>query len=110
MKRRVVFKNMQHSEVIENFAQQKLEKVEKLLSSERTPISINLVIEGHNVHAYNKIELIISTADFKLIAHHEGSDIYNEINTVIDKMVEEIRSAKEKKAEEKKKKDYYKSV
>lgn len=110
MNKRINFKNMEHAEVLRNFANQHLEKIEKLLESERTPIDIDLTLEPGQVHAHNKVTLHVRTAEFSLMAHHEGKDFYQEINTVIDKMVQEVRRAKEKKAQQDKTKDRFKSA
>lgn len=110
MNKRIAFKNMDHSSVLEDFANKHLEKIEKLIETERSPISIDLVIEGHPNHAHNKIELIVKTPDYKLVAHHEGDDMFEQINIVMDKMVQEIRRAKEKKHDLEKKKDRYKGA
>lgn len=110
MEKRIMFKNCDHSTVIEDFANKCLVKVEKLLESERMPISINLVIEGHPNHAHNKVELLVNTAELHVIAHHEGPDIYQQVNTVVDKVIEEIRSAKEKRITERKNIDKYKGA
>jgi len=110
MQKRIAFKNMDHNDNLENFANQKLGKIDSLLESERTPISLNLVLEQGKVHAHNKVELHVVTAHFNLVAHHEGPDFYKEISHVIDTMVEEIRTAKERKTEEFRKRDSYKSA
>jgi len=110
MQRRIAFKNMNHNDSLEKFASQKLEKIDRLLETERTPVSINLVLEQGKVHAHNRVELHVTSAHFNLVAQHEGSDFIKEINHVIDTMVEEIRTAKERKTEEFKKRDSYKSA
>jgi len=110
MQRRIAFKNMDHNESLEQFANQKLEKIDHLLESERTPISINLVLEQSKVHAHNRVELHVVTAHFNLVAHHEGPDFIKEISHVIDTMVEEIRTAKARKLEESRKQNSFKSA
>lgn len=103
MQRRIAFKNMDHNEGLEKFANEKLAKVDHLLESERTPISINLVLEQGKVHAHNRVELHVTSADFNLMANHEGPDFIKEISHVIDTMVDEIRKAKSRRNDEHKK-------
>lgn len=110
MQKRIAFKNMDHNDGLEKFAIQKLEKIDSLLESERTPISINLVLEQGKVHAHNKVELHVVTAHFNLVAHHEGPDFFKEIGHVVETMVEEIRTAKARKTEELRKRNSYKSA
>lgn len=110
MNKRIMFKNMNSSEVLERFALEKLEKIEHMLESERSPVKIDLVLEGHPTHAHNKVELLVFTPDFKLVAHHEGADFNEEIVRVIDKMLHELRKEKDKRADYKIKDDYYKGA
>ena len=110
MQKRIAYRGLESSPVLEEFANKHLEKVEKLLESERTPIFIDLVLEASHVHAHHKVELRIKTPNFDLIAHHEGPEMYQEIDRVTDKMVQEIRRAKERFAEEEKNKDAFKSA
>lgn len=110
MERRIAFKNMDHNDALEKFANQKLDKIEHLLESERTPLTINLVLQQGKVHAHNRVELHVVTAHFNLVAHHEGPDFIKEISHVIDTMVEEIRTAKARKIEESRKQDSFKSA
>jgi ribosomal subunit interface protein len=110
MQKRIVFKNMDHSPVLEQFAQQHLAKVETFLENERTPIYIDLVLESYPNHAHIAVRLIIKTPHYDLVAHHEGPDMYQEINTVIEKMMKELRNAKEKFDYESKHQDSYKGA
>lgn len=107
---RIAFKNMDHSNNIEEFALKKLEKIEKLMEIERPPFNINMVIEGYPTHAHNKVELIVDFANIHLFAHHEGNDIYQEIDIVTKKMLEEIVKAKDKAQEKNLHEDKFKSA
>ncbi len=110
MEKRIAFRNMESTPVLEEFANKHLEKIEKLLETERTPIFIDLVLEASTVHAHNKVELRIKTPNYELVAHHEGPEMYQEIDRVTDKMIIEIRRAKERRVDEEKKKDSFKSA
>ena len=110
MQRRITFRGIDSTPVLEEFINNHLQKVETLLENERTPIMIDFVLEASKVHAHHKVELRIKTPNYDLIAHHEGPEMYQEIDTVIDKMVREIRRAKEKRVDDQKKHDSYKSA
>lgn len=110
MNKTVTFRGMEHSPVIEEFAQKHLARLDKLLESERTPIYIDLVLEAYPNHAHNQVKLILKTPHYELVAHHEGPELYQEIDRVTDKMMQEIRRAKEKLHDDLKKRDSYKSV
>lgn len=103
MQKRIVFRGMDSSPVLEEFAHKHLEKVEKFLEHERTPIMIDLVMEASHVHAHHKVELRVKTPNYDLVAHHEGPELYQEVDRVVDKMIAELRRAKEKRVDEVKK-------
>ncbi|MBA3752508.1 ribosome-associated translation inhibitor RaiA [Candidatus Dependentiae bacterium] len=96
MQKRIVYKGMESTPVLEEFANKHLEKVEKLLDPQRTPIVIDLVLENAAVHSHHKVTLSLKTPEYNLIASHEGPEMYQEIDRVTDKMVREIRRAKER--------------
>ena len=54
--------------------------------SER-PFVLILFLEASTVHAHNKVELRIKTPNYELVAHHEGPEMYQEIDRVTDKMI-----------------------
>jgi ribosomal subunit interface protein len=110
MSKRIAFKNMQSTPVLEEFANKHLEKIEQFLENEPTPVHIDLVLEDNPVHPHHKVELRIKTPHYDLIAHHEGPEMYQEIDRVTDIMLQEIRKAKARLVDDKKKKDSYKSV
>ena len=107
MQKRIAYRGMDSTPVLEEFANKHLEKVEKLLENERTPIWIDLILEASTVHAHNKVELRVKTPHYELVAHHEGPEMYQEIDRVTDKMVQEIRRAKEKRVDNAKKVDSF---
>ncbi|MBA2307057.1 ribosome-associated translation inhibitor RaiA [Candidatus Dependentiae bacterium] len=93
---RIVYRSMESTPVLEEFAYKHLEKIKKLLENQNTPIVIDLILEPAPVHAHNKVTLIVKTPDYDLVANHEGPEMYQEIDLVTDKMIKEIRRAKER--------------
>ena len=110
MKKRITYRGIDSTPVLEEAINLHLEKVERLLEREPTPIMIDIILEASKVHAHDKVELRIKTPHYDLIAHHEGPDMYKQIDSVVDKMVREIRRAKEKRVDDQKKHDSYKSA
>lgn len=96
MQKRIVYKGMDSQPVLEEFANKHLEKIEKLLENQRTPVFIDLVLEASHVHAHHRVTLLVKTPDYDLVANHEGPEMYQEIDRVTDKMIHEIRRAKER--------------
>jgi ribosomal subunit interface protein len=110
MNKRITYRGIESTPVLEEFINSHLEKVVKILEHEPTPIMIDFVLGASTVHAHHKVELRIKTPHYDLIAHHEGPEMYQEIDKVVDKMVREIRRAKEKRIDEKKNADFFKSA
>lgn len=110
MKKRIAYRGIESTPVLEEFITTHLAKVEKLLESEPTPIMIDVIIEPSNVHAHHRVEIKVKTPHYDLVAHHEGPEMYQEIDRVTDKMVTEIRRAKEKRIDAQKKGDSFKSA
>lgn len=110
MQKRVTFRHMEHTPVLDEFANKHLERIEKLLANEPTPVSLDLVLESEPTHAHNRVELRVVTPRFTLVAHHEGPEMYQEVDTVIEKMIREIKKAKDKLEDQNKHGDSYKSA
>ena len=110
MKKRITYRGIDSTPVLEEFINNHLEKVEKFLENEPTPIMIDLILEASSVHAHDKVELRVKSPHYDLIAHHEGPEMYQEIDRVCDKMMRELRRAKEKRVDDQKKHDSYKSA
>jgi ribosomal subunit interface protein len=110
MTRRIAFRHIDSTPVLEEFAHKHLDKLHKFLDHERAPVSIDLVLDVATVHAHHKAELRVKTPDYDLIAHHEGPDMYQEIDRVVDIMLGEIRRVKNKLMHERRTKDSYKSA
>lgn len=94
---KITFRNLDHSAVIEERVRKQLQKLDKFLEKERTPISVNFIIEAHPLHAHHKIELLVKSPNYDLMAFDEGTDLYKLIEQVIDTMLAEMRKAKDKK-------------
>ena len=102
MKKRITFRHMDHSNVMEDYANQQLAKIEEFLSNDRTPIYIDLVLEPSKVHAHHRIELRVKTPRFEKISNFEGTDFYNVLDRVIDTMYRELHEEKRKEIDERK--------
>lgn len=96
MNKRIVFRHMDHSSVLEEYANQQLAKVEHFLESERDPIYIDLILEPSKVHRHHKVELRVKTPHYDLIStyEHEGDKFYDTLDRVIDTMYKELHEKK----------------
>lgn len=100
MNKKITFRHMEHSPVIEEHANNQLKKVEKFLAeSEREPISINLVLNAQYTHHHHGAELLVNTPHYDLRTNAEMPDMYKAIDKVIDTMYELLREKKRERIE-----------
>jgi ribosomal subunit interface protein len=93
-----MFKNMAHSDTMQEYVHNQLEKIMRFLKREPSPIYIDITLEQSTVHEHPRVELRIKTPHFDQVAHyeHEGATLYDAIDHVIDCMYEQLRQHKEK--------------
>lgn len=91
-----MFRHMDHSEPMLEHVNQKLQKIEKFLENETTPIHIDVVMEPSKVHEHHCIEVKIKTPHYDVIAKREypGVKFYEELDHVIDIAYRELREQK----------------
>lgn len=98
MHKRITFRNMEHSDVMERYANEQLEKVVEFLNEEREPVFIDLVLQPSKVHQHHKIELRVKSPSHDLISTYEytGEEFYDTLDRVIDVMYRELREHKKR--------------
>lgn len=99
MNRTITFRNMDHSDVMERYANEKLEKIVTFLEHDRGPVFIDLFLEPSTVHEHHRVELRVKSAEYTLNSkyEHEGLGFYETLDRVIDVMYRELHEAKERK-------------
>lgn len=104
MHKRITFRNMDHSDIMEQYVNQQLAKVEKFLENEPTPISIDMVLEASKTREHPHVELRIKTPHFDCISNYEktGVDMYDVIDRVIDIMYKQLHELKSKEDDQRK--------
>ncbi len=100
MHKRITFRNMDHVAAIENYANDKLVKIEEFLSHEPTPIFIDLILEPSKVHEHHRVELRVKSPHYEKISNYEGPEFYKILDRVIDVMLQELLQEKEKQLDE----------
>lgn len=100
MHKRITFRNMDHVAAIENYANDKLAKIEEFLSHEPTPIYIDLILEPSKVHEHHRVELRIKSPHYDMISNYEGPEFYKVLDRVIDVMLEDLHREKRKQIDE----------
>ena len=102
MNKRITFRDMPHSDVMEQYANEQLEKVVNFLQSERSPIYIDLVLAPSKVREHHLIELRVKTPHYELQSSYEGAHFYDVLDRVIDTMYRELREKKDRRMEDRK--------
>ena len=104
MNRRIVFRNMEHSDVMEAYAKDQLEKIVDFLENDRGPVFIDLYLEPSKVHEHHRVELRVKSADYDLNSsyEHEGSGFYDTLDRVIDTMYRQLLEQKRRHHDEEK--------
>lgn len=98
MNKRIVFRNMEKSDAMKDYANEQLVKIEQFLSEERSPINIDLVFEPSKTHDHHRIELRVKTPHYDKISDYEytGTKFYDVLDRVIDVMYRELHEEKRK--------------
>lgn len=100
MHKRITFRHMDHVAAIENYANDKLTKIEEFLSHEPTPVYIDLILEPSKVHSHHRVELRVKSPNYDRISNFEGPEFYKVLDRVIDVMLEELHREKRKHLDE----------
>lgn len=98
MNKRIVFRNMEPSDVMRKYADEQLEKVIEFLENDRGPVFIDLYLEPSKFREHNRVELHVKSAEYNLNSsyEHEGMGFYDTLDRVIDVMYRELLEAKRK--------------
>lgn len=104
MNKRIVFRNMGHSDVMEAYANDQLEKIVEFLENDRGPVHIDLYLEPSKVHEHHRVELHVKSAEYNLNSHYEreGMSFYDTLDHVIDVMYRQLHERKRRNHDEEK--------
>ncbi|MGE0206858.1 MAG: HPF/RaiA family ribosome-associated protein [Candidatus Babeliales bacterium] len=104
MEKKITFRGMDHSQVMEDYINQQIKKIEKILEHEREPIYLEIFLDPSKIHAHHKVHILVKTPRYYLNSDYEGPDFYDVLDRVIDTMYRQIIT-KRKELEEKERKD-----
>jgi len=107
MQIKISFKNMPHSDPLEQHTRQKLEKLHELLQANdgKPPFFVEFWLTANKLHPHHSAKLHLKTSLFDLNAHDEDTDLYVVIDNTIDKMVTLVRKEKSKQHDKDRKPD-----
>lgn len=116
MHKRILFKNTQHSSIMEDYANQQLAKIEEFLANSNimdhapggkasdvdgsdAPIRIDLSIEPSKTREHNRVELRVTGPGYDLFSDYEGAETYDVLDRVVDVMYQNLREYKQKEVD-----------
>ncbi|HLB40698.1 MAG TPA: HPF/RaiA family ribosome-associated protein [Candidatus Babeliales bacterium] len=103
MEKRLVFRGMEHSAAIENYVQDKLAKLEKLLlAEEREPIRVEVILTAHRNHHHHTAEIHLTAANLSLTVQRENPELYLAVDQVVDIMWDDVQKARKKQVDARK--------
>lgn len=105
MEVKITFRSMESSPTIEKYVNTKVEKLDRILRKERTPIKLEVILESHHVHVQHDVELRLHCADYHFRAQAKGHDLYVLIDEAFDILFKEIQKEKGKRLVERKGED-----
>lgn len=102
MNKRIVFRHMDKSDVMEEYANKQLAKVEEFLSGEPSPVFIDLIFEPSKTREHHRVELRVKTPHYDKISDYEytGTKFYDVLDRVIDVMYQELHEEKRRRIDE----------
>lgn len=96
MKVDITFRNMEHTQAIEDYVSKYVNKFSKYLSKEDPRATfVHVLLDGHFKHHKYDAEVRVKTPNYELIANREGKDMYPLIDEVMHIMERELQSAKQ---------------
>ena len=100
--KRINFRQMDSDQVIEDYINKRLEKIEDFLQHEQTPIDIDFTIVPSKTREHHQVEIRVKSPNYDLVAEIEkqGTDFYDAVNIVIDKMMNQLHKAKQRRIDE----------
>lgn len=97
MNKQYTFRGMEHSNTIEEFANEQLKKIEDFLAHEKEPIFLHIILTAEFTHHNNRVEFQVTGPGYTLNAHREGPELYALIGEVMDCMYKQLTEAKRKR-------------
>ncbi len=98
MNRKITFQNMSTSEPLEQYANEKLNKIMDLLKEEskQSPFYQEVWLKANSQHPHHRAEIHVKTSYFDLNTHAEDAKMYVALDKATDKMIKLIKKEKEK--------------
>ena len=92
---KITCRGFDHSPEIDNHVNKQLAKTVEFLKKERSPVSLEVLIEMHKIHQHHQVTIRLHSPSYKCVAQHEGTDVFAEINEVCDRIYQQVCKQKE---------------
>lgn len=100
MKVDITFRNMEHTQAIEDYVNKYINKFSKYLGKEDPGATfVHVILDGHFKHHKYDAEVRVKTPNYELIANREGKDMYPLIDEVMHIMERELQNAKQEQVD-----------
>ena len=110
MKKSLTFRHMEHSNAMELYVDQQLEKLEKFLLNEPTPVFLDVVLEADKRRSISRGEVRLKTPHYDVFTHDEQPDMYDVIDTIIDTAYHKVLEKKKELVNKRKTNDDFKGA
>ena len=95
MEKKVSFHNMDHSDNLEEHALKKLAKLEEFCTDAAQPLRVEVSLKAENTRPHHKTDLQVRVNNESFHTSSESRDLYVAIDEAVDKMVTQLKKAKE---------------
>ncbi|MFZ5954756.1 MAG: HPF/RaiA family ribosome-associated protein [Candidatus Dependentiae bacterium] len=102
MNKKITFRHMEHSQVLDDYANGQLARIISFLENEPSPVYVELTFTPSKVHAHHHVELLVSSPNYDEFYSYTGPDFYDVVDKVIDGMYRKLLEAKDKRVEDRK--------
>lgn len=96
MRPTITFRGMESSPTIEQYIQERIKKIDRILEREPSPKNLEVILVANPTHHHHDIELRLHSANYHVRAQVEGPDLYERIDHAFDVLLNEIRKQKDK--------------
>lgn len=96
MQKKITFTGRGRTPALDKHIDMQVAKIEQFLSEEPTPRVVEISVESHDVHQFNRVVARVKTPHYDCYAEHEGPDVMTEINEVMDRLYAQLRDTKKK--------------
>jgi ribosome-associated translation inhibitor RaiA len=102
MNKKITFRHMEHSQVLDDYANGQLGRIISFLEHEPSPVYVELTFTPSKVHAHHHVELLVKSPHYDEFYSYTGPDFYDVVDKVIDGMYRKLLEAKDKRVEDRK--------